>query len=135
MALDVARRERERTLVGVDRRDAEPAQEVRARGVQEVVVVEALDRVREGEPFRRPVSHRHCNGAIQLDDRGRREVEEAAVEECDLAPVRLLLRVEGGDRSLQLLRPRHPQHERALERQAALRDLVVVPQRAVLILE
>jgi len=113
----------------------EPAQQVGSGGVKEVVVVEALDRVGECEPFRRPVSHRDRDGAIQLDDRRRREVEQPAVEKRDLAPVRLLVGVQGSDCRLQLIGPGHPQHEGAVEGKPALRDLVVVPQSAVLILE
>ena len=56
----------------------EAAQEVGARRVEEVVVVEALDRVDEREPCSRPVGHRDGDGAVQLDDRRRREVEQPA---------------------------------------------------------
>jgi hypothetical protein len=37
--------------------------------VQEVVVVEAVDVVDEREAALRPLRHRNCDGAVELDDR------------------------------------------------------------------
>ena len=113
----------------------EPAQEVGARGVKQMVLrqVDPLDKL---EAELRPVSHCDGHGTVQLDDRRRLEARELVVERSDLEPVRLaLLDVERGDRGLQLVAPRLPVGERALEHAGTFGDPLEAPARAVLILE
>ena len=103
--------------------------------MEEVIVLEPFDRVRQREPLACTVRERHRHRQVQLDDRRRGEVEQPAVEQRDLGPVRLVLGVQGCDRRLQLVRARHPQRQPALERRARLRNLAGVPERPVLVVE
>src|SRR6185312_11810542 len=91
--------------------------------------------VDERQAVLRAVRERDGGGAVQLDDRRRRELEQPAVEQRDLRPVDRLLEMERGGRRLQLVWPRHPQYEPTLERRASLVDLFRVPRRAILLLE
>src|SRR5689334_22375661 len=135
--LDLRRREIERSPVrGVGLVPApEPAEQVGAGRVEEVVVVEALDRLDEPESLLEPVCEGDGDGAVQLDDGGGREVEKPRVEEGNLRPVDRLVGVERGDCRLQLVGARDAECKRAVERCAALLDLGVIPERAILILE
>jgi hypothetical protein len=112
----------------------ETAEELAARGVVEVVAVER-------QPFHQlkaalgPFGHRHGDGPVQLHDGRRCVTLELGVEEGDLRPVGLRLGVERGDRRLQLVRAWPSQRECAVERGLSRRDLVFVPEPAVLVLE
>ena len=124
----------------VSRSTSEPAEEVRARRVEQVVAVERLgERVDERQPRRGAVGHRDGDRAVQLDHRRGVDPPQRAVERRDLRPVGVLrprgARVERGDRRLDLVRARRPRGERLVEDPEPLVDRVVVPSRAVLILE
>src|SRR3954452_20875079 len=125
VALEIGRRKLERApvrRVGLAAA-AEASQEVGARGVEEVVVVEALDRIDELEALLEAVGERHRDGAVQLDDGRASEVEEPRVEEGDLRPVDRLSRVQRRDRRLQLIGPGDAQRERPLQCRTTLLDL------------
>jgi hypothetical protein len=83
--------------------------------------------------------HRDGDGAIQLHDGRGLESGELSVERCDLAPVGVVgplrLRMQGRDRSLELVGARPTQEQRAVEERDAAVDQVAVPCRPVLILE
>ena len=137
-------REREGALVrgaGV-RRSPEPPAQLRARGVRETVVqqIAALeDGVDERQTRRRAVAHRHRDRAVQLDHRGGVRSRQHVVEADDLRPVGRgggrRLGVHRRDRRLNRVRADPPRRQRPLHEPRALRDLIPVPQRAVLIVE
>src|SRR5207248_3091462 len=114
---------------------AESPKEIRSRRVEVLVALEPLDPLHQLEAALRAVGERDRHSAVQLDDGRRLARREHAVETCDLAPVCLRLRVEGGDRSLHLIRPGSPLRQRPVEHAPALLDLRSVPQRAILLLE
>src|SRR5436305_2082556 len=99
------------------------------------------ERRREADRFRiaRAASRRPpqaVRAAIELRlsaCRDEHEREQPVVEERDLLPVGFRLEVEGRDRSLELVLPRAPQRQRALECRAALLDLRRVPAAPVLV--
>ena len=72
--------------------------------MQVKVVVEA-DPVHHREAGLRALRLGHRDRAIELDDRRPRAARELAVEGGDLRPVRRILSVERGDRSLQDVGP------------------------------
>src|SRR5579864_487914 len=80
-ALALVRRQLERAAVRVGGvvALAEPAQEVGARGVEEVVALERQP-VEQREAGARAVRHRDGDRAVQLDDRRRVRTRELAVE-------------------------------------------------------
>ena len=71
-----------------------------------------FERIEQREPGGRPVHHRHCDRAIQLDHRVAGQAREQLVERGDLPPVgcvrTLGLVVDGGDGRLQLVRSHRP---------------------------
>jgi hypothetical protein len=73
--------------------------------------------------------------AVQRHDRRAGDVLEPLVEERDLLPVAWMLEVEDGDRCLDDVGPAPVEGERALELLPAFVDLVLVPERAVLVVE
>ena len=102
--------------------------------MEEPVVAELRgDLVDKSEPALRSVRHRDRDGAVQRHDRRRLDRAEPSVQERDLLPIRVRLGVQSRDCSLQLIRARARQRERTLERGLAGGDLLLVPQRAVLV--
>ena len=85
------------------------------------------------------LGHRHRDGAVELDDRGRLEGGQLPVEHRDLPPVgggRVgRARVQRGDRGLEQERAGLAHAQPPHEDRAALGDLLAVPERAVLLLE
>ena len=71
--------------------------------------------------------------AGELDHGRAGEARELAVERGDLRPVARLVGVQRGDRRLDDVGPAAAQRERAVEHRAALRDLLGVPARRVLV--
>src|SRR5438105_84319 len=114
---------------------AESPEQIRPRRMKQVVPLEPLDPLHELEAPLRAVGERHCDRPVQLDHRRRLPRREDAVEARDLAPVRLRLRVEGGDRRLHLIRAATTLRERSVEHAPPLVDLRAVPERAILPLE
>ena len=106
--------------------------------MEEVIALER-QAVEQFEPGVRAFGHRHCDGPVELHNGRRLPPRELAVERGDLRPIRVLrpdcLRVEGRDRGLELVWPRPPQRERAVEQRCAALGQVAVPERAVLLLE
>jgi hypothetical protein len=76
---------------------------------------------------------------VEQHYRGRRQILEAVVEQADLPPVGLLvvarLGVQGGDRGLDLVRPRPSHDHRAVEQRRRLGREPAVPARTVLVLQ
>ena len=115
-------------------------EQVRADRVQPVVVGELAgrhDRVDHREPGLRPVHHRQRDRAVQPDHRPRQRLLEQAVQRHDLRPVGRLvggcLRVQRGDRRLDLVRPDRAGAQRALHHRDTELDAVAVPAGAVLV--
>ena len=68
---------------------AEPPQQVRARGGQQVVAGQGAARVQlldEAQPGRGVLGHRDGNGPIERDDRRRGQLAQPLVPERDLRP-------------------------------------------------
>ena len=70
--------------------------------------------------------------AVQARDGRRIGLDQRVVDRCDRGGIRAF-RVAGGDRRLELVRPRSPERLRATEDTQALLDLRPVPERAVLV--
>lgn len=90
---------------------SQPPAEVRPRRVGQVVppkVAPVQDRVHEGKPRPRTVSHGHGRGPVQLHHGGRLRSQEDVVEPDDLGLVRVGgsqgTGVHGGDRRLEGVR-------------------------------
>ena len=86
-------------------------------------------------PASGPVELGHGDGPVQLDDRGAGLADQRVVERGDLLPVAGLLEVQVGDGRLDGVRPGAPAGQRSLQQAPALADLLLVPQRAVLLVE
>ena len=122
---------------------SQPPQEIRPRGVEQVVAVEravASERVDQVQPLRRAVRHRHRDRLVQRHHRAGLDAAELGVEQRDLAPVGRAgprrLRVDRGDRRLERVRARRPpQRERAVDERQRLADHRAVPALAILLLE
>ena len=82
------------------------------------------ERVEDREPGRGPLGVRDGDGAVRLDDRGRVEPEQLAVQRGDLPPVSVGARgsvgVAGGDGGLQLVGPGTAPGERRLGQRPSL---------------
>ena len=121
------RDELERALVGRARLGlaAEPAQEVGARGVQVVVVLELEPLDQRAGPRRRPRASATATARLSSTTGRAGESRELAVAARRSASQSLGVRgVQRRDRRLQArTAPPPPQRERALERRAAGRDL------------
>jgi len=111
----------------------EPAQQVGSGGVEEVVVLEAVDPVEELESRVGPLCEADRDGAVQLHHGRRCELGESTIEERDLLPVGRVFEVEGRDGRLQLVSARPAQREGPVESAAALLDLGRVPAAPVLV--
>ena len=96
-------------------------------------------RVQDRQPGRRPLSVRDGDGPVRLDDRGRVEPEQLAVQRGDLPPVSIGARgrvgVAGGDGGLQLVRAGTAPGERRLGQRPSLGQAGPVPPAAVLVSE
>jgi len=79
----------------------------------------------------RPVGHRHRNGSVERDDRGRNHLGQTAVEVGDLSPVGICRSwcggVAGRDRSLELIRTWSPQANCSVEHGSRFADRGNVP--------
>src|SRR5437870_2921751 len=123
------------------RRRSEAAQQIGARGVQQVIAVEIAsvgERADDRERCPRAVHHRDGRGSVQGDDGGGLHALQEIVEANDLGPVRVLgprrLAVQGGDRRLQRVLTRAAAQGLLDERQRLV-DLRVIPATAILLLE
>ena len=112
----------------------EPAQQLRASGVQVVVVLE-LEALRQREGGLDVARFRDGDRVVQLDDRRAGAAGELAVQGRDLRPILGLFNVQGRQRGLQHVRTPAAERQRAIERGPTLRDLVEVPERSILIPE
>ena len=94
------------------------------------------NRVDQGETRGWAVTHRDRRRAIQLDDRRGVHAQQHVIETHDLTPVGPPgvrgLRVDGRNRGLQCVRPESTGRERPFDEANAFRDLVAIPQRAIL---
>jgi hypothetical protein len=118
----------------------EPAEQVRASRVEQVVVVEVvLERCEQRESTLGTVGHRDRDRAVELDHRRGRGLGEPVVQRGDLRPVGVLgpgrSRVERGDRALQLVRTRSSGEEGPVQGGETLVDHRVVPAGTILVLE
>src|SRR5260221_10582748 len=142
-ALGIVRDKRERPTVALCRLRArtEAPEQIGARRVQQVIVVErarggeGVDQ-RDGRP--RAIHHRDRRRTIQRHDGGRLHAVEEIVETDDPWPVRVFsarcLTVRGGDRCLNG-EGTGAAAERLLDERHGLGDLVAIPSTAVLLLE
>src|ERR671924_450423 len=87
----------------------------------------------------RPIGHGHRDRPVQIHDRGARELYELRVQRGDPGPICLSMpgrgRMYGGDRGLDLIRPRTLPREQLFDEPPSLLDLPRVPPGAVLVLE
>jgi hypothetical protein len=94
--------------LGRFRRGPDSAQQVGARGVQQMIAVEIArrgERIDKCERRLRAVRHGDCHRAVQRHDRRGLQAFEKIIEAYDLRPVRIFgawrLTVQGGNRRLQ----------------------------------
>jgi hypothetical protein len=97
-----------------------------------VVEFEAVE-YRQASPG--TVEFGHSDGPVEFDDGGTGLDGESVVERCDLSPVARLLQVQIGDGGLHGIGAGLAARDGLLEQLAAFADLLVVPQRAVLVVE
>src|SRR5688500_3989624 len=121
---------------------AEPAEHVGTGKVERYVVLQSAggcEAVEQLQSLERACSERDRNRAVQLDDGGSLVAQELVVEHTELGPIGRCggwgLGVDGGDRTLDLIRAGAPHAERLLDERGALFDLGAVPLRSILILE
>jgi hypothetical protein len=96
-----------------------------------------IEPVERGQTGPWPFRHPDRRGAIQLDDRRRRDLGQSPVERDDPPPVgrgpRESTRMTRGNRRLNLVRARLLDCAQALEAREAARDARAVPPAAILI--
>ena len=132
------RRELERPRVGGPRLvvAAEPAEQVGPGGVEVAVVLEAGDRVDRGEAVLRAVGHGDCDRAVQLDDRRGLQRAAARRRAATICGQSLVSPVwQAAIAAWSWYGPGRPRRQRGLDERTALGDLVLVPARAVLVLQ
>jgi hypothetical protein len=115
-------------------RSADAAQQLGSRDVELRPAREArvcAERVEDDQAGGRPFGHRDRDRPVGLYDGGGFVPDQLAVKRGDLPPVGFAragrARVAGGDRRVQLVRPRSPGTQRRLEQCFALGDLRLVP--------
>ena len=124
----------ERTLILLARvLDAlEPPQELRARRVQIVVLIE-LEPVRKRKGCFYVARFGHRDGSVELYDRRPRQASELLVKGRDLPPILRLIGVQSGDRGLEDVGAAPAERQGTLELRTSFSQLLEVPQRSILI--
>ena len=123
-------------------RDNSSPQHVGSRRVQQVVLVQRAGHsqtVHQHQAALRPFAHADRGGSIEQHDRRRIQFRELGVERSDLRPIGPLracgLRMQGGDRCLDLVRARGAQMQCKVDERETFVDLLPIPHTAILLLQ
>src|SRR5215213_1968908 len=118
------------------------AQEVRARGVEQVIVVQhsaSARRIDQTQSLLRSVTHRDSRSVIQRDDGRRSNPHQFLVERNDLPPISFIrglrFRMNGRDGSLNLIAADAPNPQRPFHQSNTFFNLPAIPTRAILFVE
>src|SRR5712691_4419456 len=124
------------------RRAPESPAEIRPCRVRQVIVPEITareDGVDEGKSRQRAVAHGHRRSAIQLYHGRWIGLQQQGIESDDLGPVRGggtgCLRMHRGDRRLDGVWAEPARRQRPFHQRHTFRDLIPVPERAVLFVQ